>query len=283
MKLTTIKKETIMGEELYSRLQKLGFSQYESKAYITLLQHSPATGYEASKRSSVPRSMIYEVLGKLIDKGAAYLVPSDPVKYAPVPAKEMLTRIEKDFSETIHYLETTLQSLESKPSMDVIVHIDGHEQVIQEMRHIMKEAKRELWLSVWEPQVPLVKQAAEDAVSRGIPVFSIVFGAENETLGHTFHHNYMPPEVVQERIGGRLTIAARDGEEVVIANFTDETMPRAVKTKNPALVLVAAEYIRHDIMIEEITREFGADKLDVLWRSRPDLYQVVTGKRYDRP
>ncbi|MDQ0243386.1 sugar-specific transcriptional regulator TrmB [Bacillus fengqiuensis] len=270
-----------MSEELYPHLQKLGFSQYESKAYVTLLQHSPVTGYEVSKRSGVPRSMIYEVLGKLIDKGATYIVPSDPVKYAPVPAKDMLARMQKSFSETVHYLETTLQSLECKPDIDVIVHIDGHDQVLQEMLHIMKEAKKELWLSVWEPQVPLLKRSAEEAVNRDIPVFSIVFGADNETLGHTFHHNYMPPEVVQERIGGHLTIAARDGEEVVIANFTDDAMPWAVKTKNPALVLVATEYIRHDIMIEEITREFGAEKLDILWRSRPDLYQVVTGKRYD--
>lgn len=271
-----------MSEELYPHLQKLGFSQYESKAYVTLLQHAPATGYEVSKQSGVPRSMIYEVLGKLIDKGAGYIVPSDPVQYAPVPAKDMLARMRKDFSETVDYLETTLQSLQSKPSIDVIVHMDGYEQVLEEIRHIIKEANEELWLSVWEPQVPLLKESVDEAVSRDVPVLSVVFGAEHETLGHTFHHNYMSPEVVRERIGGNLTIAARDGEEVVIANFTDETIPWAVKTKNPALVLVAIEYIRHDIMFEEMTKEFGADKLSALWRSRPDLYQIVTGQRYNR-
>ncbi|MFC3882132.1 TrmB family transcriptional regulator [Bacillus songklensis] len=270
-----------MHEELYHQLQKLGFSQYESKAYVTLLQHSSITGYEVSKRSSVPRSMIYEVLGKLIDKGAAYIVPSDPVKYAPVPAKEMLARVQKEFSETVEYLESTLHSLESQPDMEVIVHIDGYEQVVQEMLGIIKQAKHELWLSVWEPQVSHFQKAVNQAAEKNIPVFSIVFGAENETLGRTFHHNYMLPEVVKDRIGGYLTIAARDGEEVVIANFMDESLPRAVKTKNPALVLVATEYIRHDIMIEEITREFGAERLDTLWRSRPDLYQVVTGKRFN--
>ena len=28
--------------------------------------------------------MIYEVLGKLVDKGAVHIVPSDPVTYAPL-------------------------------------------------------------------------------------------------------------------------------------------------------------------------------------------------------
>ncbi len=63
-------------DEIIKELQKLGFSQYECKAYIGLLKHSPVTGYEVSKQTGVPRSMIYEVLGKLMDKGAVHIVPS---------------------------------------------------------------------------------------------------------------------------------------------------------------------------------------------------------------
>lgn len=50
-------------------------------------------------------------------------------------------------------------------------------------------------------------------------------------------------------------------------------------TYDPALVLVATEYVRHDIMIEEITQEFGPVKLDTLWRGNAHLVHVVTGKR----
>lgn len=74
-------------EAIFTELQKLGFSPYECKAYVGLLKNSPVTGYEVSKRTGVPRSMIYEVLGKLLDKGAIYVVPSEPVKYSPIPAK----------------------------------------------------------------------------------------------------------------------------------------------------------------------------------------------------
>ncbi|MFD3445971.1 TrmB family transcriptional regulator [Microbacteriaceae bacterium 4G12] len=265
---------------LYNELQKLGFSQYEGKAYVALLQHSPTTGYEVSKRSGVPRSMIYEVLGKLIDRGAAYVVPSDPVTYAPVPAKQMLSRFKHGLDQVINYLETALVSIERTPDIDVILHINGEEQVVQEMIDVVERTKSELWLSVWEEQVAVLKSSVDQISKQGMSVFSIIFGGFDKTLGRTFHHNYMPPKVVQERMGGHLTIAARDGEEVVIANFTDTLSPWAVKTKNPALVLVATEYVRHDIMIEEITREFGEKKLDQLWRNRPDLYHVVTGKAF---
>ncbi|TGU86625.1 TrmB family transcriptional regulator, partial [Mesorhizobium sp. M00.F.Ca.ET.186.01.1.1] len=80
-------------DDIYKELQKLGFSQYECKAYIGLLKHSPVTGYEISKRSGVPRSMIYEVIGKLLEKGAVYTVPSEPVTYAPLAARELIRRL----------------------------------------------------------------------------------------------------------------------------------------------------------------------------------------------
>ncbi|KOP79897.1 TrmB family transcriptional regulator [Cytobacillus solani] len=268
-------------ENIYKELQNLGFSQYECKAYIGLLKNSPITGYEVSKRTGVPRSTIYEVLGKLLDKRAIYTVPSEPVKYSPVPAKELINRLRKTFETSFDYLEKELTSLESERETDVIWRIRGNDHVIEEMLAIINHAKDELWLSIWEPEVPEIKKAIDRKVAEGVNVFTILFGSPKTQLGLTYHHNYMPPDIVQERMGGHLSVAARDGEEVVIANFTETASPWAVKTKDPALVLVAIEYIRHDIMIEEITKELGPDKLDALWRRNQDLIQVVTGKRFE--
>ena len=54
-----------MKEDPITRLNRIGFSEYEAKAYVALLRKSPVSGYELSKMSGVPRSMIYEVVGKL--------------------------------------------------------------------------------------------------------------------------------------------------------------------------------------------------------------------------
>lgn len=54
-------------ENIVLEIQKLEFSQYESKTYLSLLQNSPVTGYEPSKRSTVPRSMVYKVINKFIE------------------------------------------------------------------------------------------------------------------------------------------------------------------------------------------------------------------------
>ncbi|SCB67501.1 Protein of unknown function [Bacillus mycoides] len=57
-----------------------------------------------SKQTGVPRSMIYEVLGKLMDKGAVHLVPSEPVKYVPVAAKGLMDRMRKAFERSFELL-----------------------------------------------------------------------------------------------------------------------------------------------------------------------------------
>lgn len=260
-------------------LQKLGFSQYECKAYIGLLKHYPATGYEISKQTGVPRSMIYEVLGKLMDKGAAHLVPSEPVKYVPVSATELMNRMRKDFEKSFDFLDQKLNCLEQERQVDVISHIRTDEQILKEISNMIERAEEELWISVWEQQVTELESLIHKIEQAGVHVFSILFGAPQMKIGTTFHHNYMTPDVVKERMGGQLTVVARDGKEVLIANFSEHSTSWAVTTYDPALVLVATEYIRHDIMVEEITKEFGPDKLDALWRGNADLVHVVTGKR----
>ncbi|MEH7457143.1 helix-turn-helix domain-containing protein [Bacillus sp. JJ1127] len=266
-------------DEVMKELQKLGFSQYECKAYIGLLKHYPATGYEISKQTGVPRSMIYEVLGKLMDKGAVHLVPSEPVKYVPVSATELMERMRKDFEKSFDFLDQKLNSLEQERKVDVISHIRTDERIIKEIRNMIERAEEELWISVWEQQVTELESSIQRKEQEGVHIFSILFGAPDTKIGTTFHHNYMTPDVVKERMGGHLTVIARDGKEVLIANFSDHGTSWAVTTYDPALVLVATEYVRHDIIVEEITKEFGPDKLDKLWRGNIDLVHVVTGKR----
>ncbi|WP_042457050.1 TrmB family transcriptional regulator [Neobacillus dielmonensis] len=268
-------------EEIFKELQKLGFSQYECKAYIGLLKNSPITGYEVSKRSGVPRSMIYEVLGKLLDKGAVYTVPTDPLTYAPLPAKELIDRLRNSFEQSFDFLEKNLAAIESEQQIDVIRRISSDENVLAEMAAMINSAKEELWLSIWEPQISLVQPDVRLKINKGVHVFSILFGAPDTEMGVTTHHDYMAPEVAEERMNGRLTIVSRDNEEVLIANFSPNSPAWAIKTQDPALVLVAVEYIRHDIMFAELVKELGPAKVESLWKSHSGLYHVVTGKPFE--
>jgi HTH-type transcriptional regulator, sugar sensing transcriptional regulator len=66
------------------------FTEYEAKAYLTLLEESPLTGYAVAKNSGVPRSRIYEVLDSLAMRGDILVSPGNTPQYVPVPAKELI-------------------------------------------------------------------------------------------------------------------------------------------------------------------------------------------------
>jgi len=55
--------------DITALLQQLGFSEYEARAYLALLQRNPLNGYELAKVSGLPRANVYAVLQKLEDRG----------------------------------------------------------------------------------------------------------------------------------------------------------------------------------------------------------------------
>ena len=71
--------------DITALLQQLGFSEYEARAYLALLQRNPLNGYELAKVSGLPRANVYAVLQKLEERGAVVRLdmPSG-ARYAPV-------------------------------------------------------------------------------------------------------------------------------------------------------------------------------------------------------
>ena len=61
-------------------LQNIGFSQYEARAYLALLQQSSVTGYELAKNSGIPASKIYQILNRLIERELILVIDSEPKK-----------------------------------------------------------------------------------------------------------------------------------------------------------------------------------------------------------
>ena len=68
----------VSSEQAQELLKGAGLSGYEAKAYLALLAGGePMNGYEVAKASGVPRSTVYETLGKLVARGAAFEVNGD--------------------------------------------------------------------------------------------------------------------------------------------------------------------------------------------------------------
>ncbi|MCE1165952.1 MAG: hypothetical protein LWX07_11190 [Bacteroidetes bacterium] len=80
------------------KFQELGLTERESKVYITLLSKKAFTSSELQKTAGIPRTKIYEVLFKLIDKGICVERRAGKVKYyEAVEPKKALHKMLEDY------------------------------------------------------------------------------------------------------------------------------------------------------------------------------------------
>ena len=121
-------------------LQQLGFSEYEARAYLALLQRNPLTGYELAKVSGLPRANIYAVLQKLEERGAVVrLEAPSGTRYAPVAPTELTQRIASRFQDVLSATQQALKDLAAPADTEHIWNIQGYAALIDHA-HALIEA-----------------------------------------------------------------------------------------------------------------------------------------------
>lgn len=82
---------------------ELGLTERESKVYITLLSKKSFTSSELQKSANIPRTKIYEVLLKMIDRGICVERRIGKIKYyEAVEPKKALHKMLDDYKNNFH-------------------------------------------------------------------------------------------------------------------------------------------------------------------------------------
>jgi sugar-specific transcriptional regulator TrmB len=113
-------------EKLVRALKKIGLSEYEARAYITLAELGEADASEISRRSGIPRTRIYDVLGRLEAAGIIQrILGSRPVIYSAIPPDKALEplrrRLFDEVSEAIDKLKLMYASTKTIPRFNMIL------------------------------------------------------------------------------------------------------------------------------------------------------------------
>ncbi len=244
------------------KLTQLGFSSYEAKAYVALLQKHPSIGYEVSKISKIPTSKIYETLINLKNKGAIMVSNSEPVNYYPIPPETLLRRLKKDFLSKIDDLEGQLSKVQPFREIDFTWNLTGYNTVIDKITTLIDNATKSLLVSIWPHEANLLKGSIKDAETRGVKVIIGVFGSYDFGCKNTINLQQYAVSSVS-RLGKHLTVTIGDSKEVVVSeinHFNNTTV--GIWTTTPGIVLMATEYVKHDIWGRILEDAIGEEKFE---------------------
>ena len=100
-------------KELVQVLSDFGFNASVGKAYLSLLKNNPATGYEISSRSGIPRSAVYSVLKNMESQGLINSVAQSPRKYIPLAPSSLVEHLDRLHSHRIESLTDTLAEFDT--------------------------------------------------------------------------------------------------------------------------------------------------------------------------
>lgn len=242
-------------EKILETLNEFGFSKYEAKAYLALLQKSDISAYEISKMSTVPQSKIYETVKKLTSKGLAVAKGSNPVKYSPLPIDEFLKRYKNNMEKSIDFLKDRLNNISAQPSIDYMWHFEEKKEILNKAKKMIKNAEEKISLEIWDTQFEILLNELKDAEKRGVEIIIIYYGDKIENIGEMYFHEMEGMYESADKVGHWLTLN-KDGDESLFAIFKDFES-QAVWTQNKSFMILAESFIAHDIYIAELYNEFG--------------------------
>ena len=262
------------------KLVRIGFSEYEAKAYVALLRESPVTGYQLAKLSGVPRSMIYEVLGKLTARGAAMTLRKEgSTQYAPVPAQEFLEQLHREQDALIGALADELSGLDAASDLDYVWNIEGHANIMAKAEEMIEQAGSRIYLSLLPATFPALRPVLEAAAARGVQV--VIYSTEQLELPGGRVISTPVPEEVNERVEGLWLVLVVDGEEVLIGELLNENEARASWTGSPLFVFVAEHHMRTDLYLPRVLALLGDQAQDLIREEDWDLFACAFESRLE--
>ncbi|MBD3351193.1 MAG: hypothetical protein GF364_06880 [Candidatus Lokiarchaeota archaeon] len=165
-------------KNIKSNLKDLGFTDYETSIYITLLITGPLNAKELSKASKVPYSRIYQVIQELNNK--EFITKdkdSRPTLFYGAPPLDALKsarkRYYKEFDRKTKFLFDELNPMylmKNAPQRLEIYQIEGKKYCINKMQKLTRRAKNDVLLATSNTDIlksiyPILKELRLKGIS----------------------------------------------------------------------------------------------------------------------
>lgn len=249
-----------MTDDLLSHLHKIGFTEYEAKVYLALLREHPATGYRLGKQSGVPRSMVYEALGRLRARGLVLETAEEKATlYRPLPPGALLDRIKHDHESLVEQLEQGLEAIYRRDEEQRLWSVRGEASIRSYALRMIRSAERELMCVLADRDLEGLRDDITARCEQEIQVYAVLTGEGLLECGEVVRHP--PRESELQELTDALVLVV-DNREALISGGGLE--PTATITSNRNLVLIARQFIWMELFAQRIVQRIEPDLLGEL-------------------
>lgn len=241
--------------DITSALQKLGFSEYEARAYVALARNGALNGYETARDANLPRANIYAVLEKLVQRGAARrLEMPEGNRYAATPPKRLIKRIEAGQRRNLAAARKALTTLTAPVEVAAIFNLSGRDEFLLQAEAIIESAHASLLVAIQPPEAAALAAALREARARGVAITTLCMESCPAECGccqgNIYRYNLVPPHAA------RWCLLVAD-TACMLAAEARGTELNAVLTEQPLIVELAAAYIRQSLALATLGETFG--------------------------
>ncbi len=239
-----------MTQELLimNNMKKLGFSEYESKAYLKLLEEFPQNGYTLSKNSGIPRSRIYEVLKNLMDKQLVFEQEEEKNKfYYPVDPEIFINKLKVQYEDLFTSVsQFATEKYKEQKQDDRLVVIKGRQNIIGFLTQLIKGAEKRIAISIWEEESKELADELEKAIERGVILRGIYFG-ENIPFDTLVPHRRIKRYMAEKK--ERYISIIIDGAHTISGIVSRGEESKVTWTRDEGFIEISEDYIAHDLLV----------------------------------
>lgn len=135
-----------LERELAAVGERFNFGEYETEAYLKILEHGSLTASEIADKTDIPQPRVYDTVRSLADSGLVELHESRPMRVVAIDPKDAFT----DVRTTLDNLVTDLSERYVTPARDeeVVSLVKSRQTILRYLEEAISSAEYELVLAL---------------------------------------------------------------------------------------------------------------------------------------
>lgn len=166
---------------LIEKLMAFGLTRQEASVYLCLYQKGTLTGYEAAKVTGISRSNVYNALGGLVEKGAAYLLEGSSSKYMAVPVEELCDNKLRLLEGMKKWLVANMPKTDEQA--EGYITIVGEQPILDKMHHMLEQAEKRIYLAASGERIASMEEELAALLERKVKVVLLTDKAPERLKG----------------------------------------------------------------------------------------------------